>query len=150
MQLCTCRKPRQHTRLIRLFNWICGSLNYKLSHYFPVFFYKWNQDINGRFLYLDVFSRNHSLQDGFIFQWKRDLFFIGVPSRVSTSAEGGGDWGILPLPKKFAYPCISPTVLPPKCWFCNFYAVFGHFAQNQTSHKSTLNGKPCPPLGKTL
>ena len=22
-----------------------------------------------------------------------------------------------------------PTVLPQKCWFCNFHAVFGHIAQ---------------------
>ena len=40
----------------------------------------------------------------------------------------------LKVPKKLACPGMSPaphplTVLPQKCWFCSFHAVFVHFIQ---------------------
>ena len=46
-------------------------------------------------------------------------------------------------PKNWLLPPMLPyTVLPPKCWFCNFHAVFGHFCQTPP-HKLTPFGKPC-------
>ena len=44
----------------------------------------------------------------------------------------GGDWGggSPQLTEKLACPSpCPPTVLTQKCRFCNFHAVFGHFAQ---------------------
>ena len=41
-----------------------------------------------------------------------------------------GDWGVPPLTKKLACIPMFSTILPRKCWFCNFHAIFGHFAQN--------------------
>ena len=50
---------------------------------------------------------------------------------------------IPPLPKKLTCaPMLPHTVLPPKCWFCNFHAVFVHFGQTPR-HKLTPFGKPC-------
>ena len=45
-----------------------------------------------------------------------------------VSASGGGAGGI---PSHYAKNWLVPpsTVLPKKCWFCNFQAVVGHFAQ---------------------
>ena len=43
-----------------------------------------------------------------------------------------------PLHQKWLSPS---TFLPPKCWFYNFHAVFGHFTQNVCLHQSTTNGK---------
>ena len=38
--------------------------------------------------------------------------------------------GSPPVPEKLACPPMSPpTALTPKCRFCHFHAVFGHFAQ---------------------
>ena len=38
-----------------------------------------------------------------------------------------------PFSKKWLVPPFYPTVLPQKCSFCNFHAVFDHFAQNVPS-----------------
>ena len=56
---------------------------------------------------------------------------------------GGNWWDPCPLPKKLGYPQwpMSPTVLNQKCWFCNFQAVSGHFAQIDP-HQLTRFGKP--------
>ena len=35
----------------------------------------------------------------------------------------------LPLPRRLTCLPMSSTVLHQKCWFCDFHAVFGHFAQ---------------------
>ena len=43
--------------------------------------------------------------------------------------------------KKWLVPPITSTVLPKKCWFCNFHAGFGHFAPT-VSLKPTSHGKP--------
>ena len=49
-----------------------------------------------------------------------------------------------PLPQKLACPpCLPlPTVLTHKCTFCNFHAVFDHFAQIVPPNQSTAFGKP--------
>ena len=48
---------------------------------------------------------------------------------VSPSGEGAGHCVDPHLPEKFVCPPMSPTVLTQRCRFCNFYAVFGHFAE---------------------
>ena len=42
----------------------------------------------------------------------------------------GENWGDpLHYPKNWLVPPISPHCFDPKCRFCHFHAVFGHFAQ---------------------
>ena len=56
---------------------------------------------------------------------------------------GGGLGGIPSLPEKLAYPLLgSPTILTQTCRFCNFHAVFGHYAQFVPA--------PVDPIWKTL
>ena len=49
-------------------------------------------------------------------------------NRVSPSGETWGG-GIPPVPQKLACLPHVPHCFHPKCQFCNFHAVFGHFAQ---------------------
>lgn len=66
--------------------------------------------------------------------WK----YAGFPLNSGRVWHGG--LGIPPtiLPEKLVCPPMSlPIVLPQKCWFCDFYAPFGHFAQILSHHKLT-------------
>ena len=57
---------------------------------------------------------------------------------------GKGNGGISSTTGKTGLsPHVPPTVLPKKCWFCNFRAVFDHFPQIISPHKSTPFGQPC-------
>ena len=63
---------------------------------------------------------------------------------IRVSPSGGGLVGYSSLPEKLTCPPMSPppTVLTPKCQFCNFHAVFGHFAQ--------IVPPPIDPIWETL
>ena len=89
---------------------------------------------------IDVqYSQNNdfSFKKGSNEQNHSSLDFHHSLNRVSPS--GGGMGGCPPLPKKLACP---PTVLTQKCRFCNFHAVFGHFAQ--------IVPPPVDPIWETL
>ena len=52
--------------------------------------------------------------------------------RVSPSGRGTGGIPLTTQKIGLSTPptlCPPPTVLTQKCLFCNFHAVFGHFAQ---------------------
>ena len=57
---------------------------------------------------------------------------------------GGKEWAdSLHYWKNWLAPHVPSTALPKKYWFCNFHAVFGHFPQITSTHKSTPFGKTC-------
>ena len=50
--------------------------------------------------------------------------------RFPPSRGIGWDREDPPATRKIGWsPHVIPTVLPRKCWFCNFHAVFGHYTQ---------------------
>ena len=72
--------------------------------------------------------------------WKIMYINISVSCSHVTSSGfllvGGGTKGIPPITEKLACPHTHPPtpfpfLLPQKCWFCNFHAVFNRFAQNR-------------------
>ena len=60
------------------------------------------------------------------------LSLVGGAGGLGESPQFPQNWLVYPL-----FP-----ILYPKCWFCNFRALFRHFAQNTLTHQSTPNGKP--------
>ena len=67
--------------------------------------------------------------------------FSVLSTRVSLSGKVGLG-GFPPTNQKIGLSPMSPTVLHPKCWFCNFHAVFGHFAQNVSPTSRTQLENP--------
>ena len=72
-----------------------------------------------------------------------------------VSASGRTGRGYLPHYPKISLPLLPfpPTILLKKCVFCNFHAVFAHFAQNAYFVQNVLPlveplWKPCHDIYK--
>ena len=84
----------------KLFHFYYKSLNatrkkimflWNFCHIFPALFYHWSTSINDSFQFFRVFSRNHFLERGFIFQWGKGMWCF-LDGGTSFLSEGARHW----------------------------------------------------------